>query len=53
MAAMTSFTAPRFPVIEAGRSGYNQKPDDEDEYRLQGRSGYNKGNDDEEEEKKK
>lgn len=42
MAVMTSFTAPCFPVIEAGRSGYNQKPDEEDEYRLQGRSGYNK-----------
>ncbi|CAK7199237.1 hypothetical protein SEUCBS139899_001911 [Sporothrix eucalyptigena] len=29
--------------VEYGRSGYNGKPDDEDETKDKGRSGYNKG----------
>ncbi len=40
MAATTSFTA-KFPVAY-GRSGYNNKPDEDDETKDQGRSGYNK-----------
>jgi hypothetical protein len=41
MAATTCFAATRFPV-EYGRSGYNNKPDADDEPKNQGRSGYNK-----------
>ncbi|ERS95151.1 hypothetical protein HMPREF1624_08361 [Sporothrix schenckii ATCC 58251] len=32
--------------VEYGRSGYNGKPDDEDETKDKGRSGYNKGDKD-------
>jgi len=45
MAARTCTTASftRFPIVARGRSGYNNKPDEEDETKDQGRSGYNKG----------
>ncbi|KLU89947.1 hypothetical protein MAPG_08914 [Magnaporthiopsis poae ATCC 64411] len=51
MAATTSFAATRNPVVY-GRSGYNNKPDEDDEQKPMvnfGRSGYNKGGDDDEE----
>jgi hypothetical protein len=40
MAATTDFTL-QFPV-HFGRSGYNNKPDEDDGTKDQGRSGYNK-----------